>query len=224
MYIVVHKGECPNNFWIKPSGSHAKPKEVNRRQIFDVGTTQEGLVNRQEEEEGEEEGEEEDQEPAIPRYNPKVKIEVPSGPSHQYNLRPRPKPLPRESKRVLAEAASLAQLAHQEVLVRNASLFQGSDAGTIPPQGVGDKQMTECRSQGSMGGDGVRMSQRVVKTDDPSSQGLGDEQMMESHSQCSMGKGDISRGHSSLSSPTRIHLVDGTPGMVEVIPELVTYL
>ena len=134
LYIVVHKGERPNNFWIKPLGSNAKPKEVNRWQIFDVGTTQEGLVNRKEEEEREEE----DQELSIPRYNPKVKIEVPSGPSHQYNLRPRPKPLPRKSKRVLVEAASLAQPVHQEVLVGNASLLQGIDAGTIPPQGVGE--------------------------------------------------------------------------------------
>ena len=75
-----------------------------------------------------------------------------------------------------------------------------------------------------MGGDGVSMLQRVVKTDDPSSQGLGDEQTTESHSKCSMGKGDISQGHSSLSSPTRIHLVDGTQGVAEVTPELVTYL
>ena len=82
LYVVVHKEECPNNFWIKPLGSNAKPKEVNRRQIFDVGTTQEGLVDRKEEEERE------DQELAIPWYNPKVKIEVPSGPSHQYNLCP----------------------------------------------------------------------------------------------------------------------------------------
>ena len=125
---------------------------------------------------------------------------------------------------MLAEAASTAQLAHQEVLVRNASLLQGIDAGTIPPQGVGDKQMTECHSQGSMGGDGVSMSQRVINTEDPSSQSLGDEQMMESHSQCSMGKGDISQGHLSLSSPTKIHLVDGTQGVPEVTPELVTYL
>ena len=202
-------------------GSNAKPKEVNRQQIFDVGMTQEGLVDRKEEEERKEE----DQEPAIPQYNPKVKIEVPSGPSHQYNLCPRPNPLPWKSKRVLVEAlASLAQPAHQEVLVRNASLLQGIDAGTIPPQGVGDKQMTKCRSQGSMGGDGVSMLQRVIKTDDPSSQGVGDKQMMECCSQCSIGKGDISRGHSSLSSPTRIHLVDGTHGVAEVTPELVAYL
>ena len=84
LYVVVCKGERPNNFWIKPLGSNAKPKEVNRWQIFDVGTTQEGLVERKEEEEREEEY----QEPAIPQYNPKVKIEVTSGPSHQYNLRP----------------------------------------------------------------------------------------------------------------------------------------
>ena len=125
---------------------------------------------------------------------------------------------------MLAEAASLAQLAHQEVLVRNAPLLQRIDAGTIPPQGVGDKQMTQCHSQCSIGGDGVSMLQRLVKTDDPSSQGLGDEQMMESHSQCLMGKGDISLGHSSLSSRTRIHLVDGTQGVAEVTPELVTNL
>ena len=125
---------------------------------------------------------------------------------------------------MLAEAASLAQPAHQEVLVGNASVLQGIDAGTIPPQGLGDKQMMECRTQGSMGGDGVNMLQRVVKTDDPSSWGVGDKQMTECHSQHSIGKGDISRGHSSLSSPTRIHPVDGTPGVVEVTPELVTYL
>ena len=219
LYIVVHKGERPNNFWSKPLGSNAKPKEVNRRQIFDVSTMQEGLVERKEEEKEEKE----DQEPAVPRYNPKVKIEVPSGPSHQYNMRPQPKPLPWKSKRVLAEAASIVQPDQQEVLVRNALLLQGVDAGTIAPQGVGDKQMMECYSQGSMGGDGVGMLQRVVKTDDPSSQGLGDEQMMESRSQCSMGKGDISWGHSSLSSPTRIHLVDGTQEVAEVTPELVTY-
>ena len=125
---------------------------------------------------------------------------------------------------MLAEAASIAQPVHQEVLVGNASLLQGIDAGTILPQGVGDKQMTKCHSQGSMRGDGVSMLQRVIKTDDPSSQGLGDEQMMESHSKCSMGTGDISQGHLSLSSPTRIHPVDCTPGVVEVTPELVTYL
>ena len=220
LYIVVRTGERPNNFWIKPLGSNAKPKDVNRRQIFDVGMTQEGLVDRKEEEEREEE----DQELAIPQYNPKVKIEFPSGPSHQYNLHPCPKPLPWKSRRVLVEAASLAQLAHQEVLVGNASLLQGIDAGTIPPQGVGDTQIMECHSQDSMGGDGVSMLQRVIKADDPSSQGLGDEQMTESHSQCLMGKSDISRGHSSLSSPTRIHLVDGTQGVAEVTPELVTYL
>ena len=130
LYVVVHKGEGPNNFWIKPLGSNAKPKEVNRWQIFDVGMTQEGLVDRKEEEESEEE----DQEPSIPWYNPKVKIEFLSGPSHQYNLHPCPKPLPRKSKRVLVEAASLAQPVHQEVLVGNASLLQGIDAGTILPR------------------------------------------------------------------------------------------
>ena len=84
LYIVVHKGEHPNNFWIKPLGSNMKPKEVNRWQIFDVGTTQEGLVDSKKEEEGERE----DLEPAILWYDPKTKNEVLSGPSHQYNLHP----------------------------------------------------------------------------------------------------------------------------------------
>ena len=141
---------------------------------------QEGLVDRKEEEEGEKE----DQELAIPRYNLKVKTEVPSGPSHQYDLHPWPKPLPQMSKRVLAEAASIAQPVNQELLVRNASLLQGTNADTTPPQGVGDKQMTECRSQCSMGGDGVSILQWVIKADDPSSQGLGDKQRTEGHSQC----------------------------------------
>ena len=98
---------------------------------------------------------------------------------------------------MLAEAVSIAQSDQQGVLVRNASLMQGIKAATIPPQGMGDKQMKKCHSQGSMGGDGVSMLQRVIKTDDPSSQGLGDKQMTESRSQCSMGKGDISQGHLS---------------------------
>ena len=153
-----------------------------------------------------------------------MKIEVPSGPSHQYNLCPRPKPLPQKSKRVLVEAASMAQPVHQEVLVGNASLLQVINADTIPPQGVGDKQMMECHSQCSTGGEGVSIVQWVVKTDDPFSQDLGDEQMMESHSQCLTGKGDISQGHLSLTSLTRIHLVDSTQEVAEVTPELVTYL
>ena len=51
-----------------PLRSNKKPKEVNRWQIFNVGTTQEGLVDRKEEEEGEKE----DQGPAIPWYNPSM--------------------------------------------------------------------------------------------------------------------------------------------------------
>ena len=95
LYIVVRKGERPNNFWIKPLGSNTVPKEVNRRQIFDIGTTEEGLADQQEEKEKEKE----DPEPAIPRYDPKNKAEISSGPSHPYNLHPRPKPLPRKSKK-----------------------------------------------------------------------------------------------------------------------------
>ena len=125
---------------------------------------------------------------------------------------------------MLAEAASIAQPAHQEVLVRNASLLQGVSAETTLPQAVGDKQMTECHSQCSTGGNGIGILQWVIKADDPSSQGMEDKQIMEGHSQCSMGKGDIGLGHSSLISLTRIHPVDGTQEVAEVTLKLVTYL
>ena len=130
LYAIVRKGERPNNFWIKLLGSHATPKEVNRRQIFDIGTMQEGLADREEEREVERE----EQEPAIPQYNPKYKPEVPSGPNHPYNLRPRPKPLPRKRKGALAEAASITLPVQQEVSVEDDTLTQQVvEAGTSLP-------------------------------------------------------------------------------------------
>ena len=62
LFKVVKKGECPNNFWIKPIGSSGHPKEVNRWQLFDIGITEEGLAGRKEEEDQEKE----EEEPAIP--------------------------------------------------------------------------------------------------------------------------------------------------------------
>ena len=72
LYVVIRKGECPNNFWIKPLGSNATPKEVNRWQIFDIGMTEEGLAEQREEKENEKE----DPEPAIPQYDPKSKTNI----------------------------------------------------------------------------------------------------------------------------------------------------
>ena len=68
LFKVIRKGERPNNFWITPVGSKGLPKQVNQRQLFDTGTSEEGLAGGEENEE-----EEEEQGPAIPHYNPKFK-------------------------------------------------------------------------------------------------------------------------------------------------------
>ena len=102
LFKVIHQGERPNNFWIAPIGSKGLPRQVNRRQLFDMGTSEEGLAEREEEKEVEDE----DPRPAIPHYNPKVKPMLPIGPSHKYNLRPRPVPLPQKGKGGVAMATS----------------------------------------------------------------------------------------------------------------------
>ena len=99
MFKVIRQGERPNNFCIAPIGSKGLPRQVNRRQLFDTGTTEEGLAER-------EEVEDEDPRPAIPHYDPKVKPVSPIGPLHKYNLRPRPVPLPQKGKGGVATATS----------------------------------------------------------------------------------------------------------------------
>ena len=90
LFRVIRKGERLNNFWIKPIGSSGQPKEVNCRQLFDIGITEEGLAGRKEEE-GQDKDEEE---PAIPTYNLQPAKPSPVRPGHSYDLRPRPKPAP----------------------------------------------------------------------------------------------------------------------------------
>ena len=91
LFQVIKKGDCPNNFWIKPLGSNGQPKEVNRWQLFDIGVTEEGLAGQ-----GKEEDQKEvEEEPVIPKYNPRPVKMSPIRPGHSYNLRPRPKPAPR---------------------------------------------------------------------------------------------------------------------------------
>ena len=94
LFQVIKHGDRPNNYWIKPIGSDGPSKEVNRRQLFDIGVTEEGLAGRREEMEEEVQ----EQEPAAPQFNPKAKSASPSRPSHSYNLRERPKPAPRKRK------------------------------------------------------------------------------------------------------------------------------
>ena len=91
LFKVVKKVEHPNNFWIISIGSSGHPKEVNRRQLFDIGITEEGLAGRREEDQ-----EREEEEPAIPKFNPQPVKGSPIRPSHPYNLRTRPKPAPRK--------------------------------------------------------------------------------------------------------------------------------
>ena len=102
MFKVIRQGERPNNFWIAPIESKGLSRQVNQRQLFDMGTSKEGLAEREEEEEVEDE----DLGPAIPHYNPKVKLVLPIGPSHKYNLCPRPVPLPWKRKGGVAMATS----------------------------------------------------------------------------------------------------------------------
>ena len=67
-----------------------------------MGTSEEGLAEREEEEEVEDE----DPGPAIPCYDLKVKPVLPIGPSHKYNLCPRPVPLPWKGEGGVAMATS----------------------------------------------------------------------------------------------------------------------
>ena len=92
LFQVVKQGERPNNFWIKPLGSDGPSREVNRRQLFDIGVTEEGLASRREVEEEEVL----EEEPATPQFNPKPSNTLPLGPRHSYNLWERPKPAPRK--------------------------------------------------------------------------------------------------------------------------------
>ena len=93
------------HFFVKPLDGKGPVKQVNRRQMFDLGVTE------QERREGESDQIEEDPEvPKAPVYHPRVKIATkPQG--HQYHLRskgPAPIPAPRVS-RVRSQGVKLDQ-------------------------------------------------------------------------------------------------------------------
>ena len=102
LFQVIRKGERPNNFWIKPIGSSGQPKEVNRRQFFDISIMEEGLAGRKEEEDQDKDEEER----AIPTYNPQPAKPSPVRPGHSYDLHPRPKPAPRKLVRKMETSTS----------------------------------------------------------------------------------------------------------------------
>ena len=85
IYIVTGHHDNRNAYFVKPLGSKYQPKQVNRREMFDLGITENQEFERQKQEN---EKEEEDETSELPLYNPAVSrkknfIERP------YNLRPR---------------------------------------------------------------------------------------------------------------------------------------
>ena len=85
IYIVTGHHDNRNAYFVKPLGSKCQPKQVNRREMFDLGITEDQELERQKQEK---ENEEEDKTSELPLYNPAVSrkkdfIECP------YNLRPR---------------------------------------------------------------------------------------------------------------------------------------
>ena len=85
IYIVTGHHDNRNAYFVKPLGSKCQPKQVNRREMFDLGITENQEFERQKQEN---EKEEEDETSELPLYNPAVSrkkdfIERP------YNLRPR---------------------------------------------------------------------------------------------------------------------------------------
>ena len=85
IYIVMGHYDNRNAYFVKPLGSKYQPKQVNRREMFDLGITEDQELECQKQEE---ENEEEDKTSELPLYNPAVSrkkdfIERP------YNLRPR---------------------------------------------------------------------------------------------------------------------------------------
>ena len=85
IYIVTGHHENRNAYFVKPLGSKCQPKQGYRREMFDLGLTENQELERQKQEKGNEEEEETSE---LPLYNQAVSrkkdfIERP------YNLRPR---------------------------------------------------------------------------------------------------------------------------------------
>ena len=85
IYIVTGHHDNRNAYFVKPLGSKCQPKQVNRREMFDLGITEDQELERLKQEK---ENEEEDETSELPLYNPAVSrkkdfVERP------YNLRPR---------------------------------------------------------------------------------------------------------------------------------------
>ena len=85
IYIVTGHHKYKNAYWVKPLGSKVQPKQVNRREIFDLRITEEQELHHREQEKEEKE---EDKENNLPLYKPSVARKKDFN-LHPYNLRPR---------------------------------------------------------------------------------------------------------------------------------------
>ena len=85
IYIITGQHDHRNAYFVKPLGSKCQPKQVNRREMFDLGITEDQeLECRKQEEENEEEG----KNCELPLYNPAVSRKK-DFIKRPYNLRPR---------------------------------------------------------------------------------------------------------------------------------------
>ena len=85
IYIVTGHHDHRNAYFIKPLGSKCQPKQVNRRETFNLGITEDQEIEHRKQEE---ENEEEDENNELPLYNPAVSRKK-DFVEHPYNLRPR---------------------------------------------------------------------------------------------------------------------------------------
>ena len=90
LFEVVGKHQDPNAFYVKPMDGKGPAKQVNRRQMFDLGVM--------EQKRGERDSElikDDPEVPTAPVYNPKAKSATKIHPKHPYHLRSRgPAPIP----------------------------------------------------------------------------------------------------------------------------------
>ena len=85
IHIVTGHHDNHNAYFVKPLGSKCQPKQVNRREMFDLGITENQEFEHQKQEN---EKEEEDETSELPLYNPVVSRKK-NFIEHPYNLRPR---------------------------------------------------------------------------------------------------------------------------------------
>ena len=69
IYIVTGHHDNHNAYFVKPLGSKSQLKQVNRREMFDLGITEDQELECQKQEK---ENEEEDETSELPLYNPAV--------------------------------------------------------------------------------------------------------------------------------------------------------